>query len=344
MYAIGQIGYALYGLATTRQAELAEAQGSGENQSLPIEYRHPALGGTSSSFAAGTQVVVGIDANGEYITKNIEDIVAGDVVLATDEFNPTATPEYALVTGIRSAEAASTTTITYNVGGNIETVTSTDDHEYFVVGVGWMNAEDLYSGQTLLLPDGTTATVTSKTSTAGTTVYNLTVTDGATYFVADDTGDVDAVVVHNAGRAKRLLKLFGGNSAKGAAIEEAIESGALSTRRLRRNSQIHHIASPEDKVFAPRFDRIFRQAGLNLRTSAFNQTRLVGHAGPHGKFANQVILRQLRNATSGLQPGTIQYRSAVLDELWSLRRAIQNTDFGDLFRASASRIDVLRHF
>ena len=39
-------------------------------------------------FTAGTQVVVGINPDGSYHTKNIEYVQVGDLVLAKDQDNP----------------------------------------------------------------------------------------------------------------------------------------------------------------------------------------------------------------------------------------------------------------
>ena len=128
------------------------------------------------------------------------------------------------------------------------------------------------------------------------------------------------------------------------AVNEAIETGALSVRRARRASQIHHIASPEDSVFGPKFQKLFKNAGESLRNSPFNRTRLASHVGPHGKFANRVVFRRLTEAIGSNTPGSAGYRAALLDELWKLRRDIQNTDFGDIYRAAASRADVLGDF
>lgn len=57
------------------------------------------------------------------------------------------------------------------------------------------------AGDTLLLPNGSTATIVSSTREdhpEGILVYNLTVEGAHTFFVADDQGQVSPVWVHNA--------------------------------------------------------------------------------------------------------------------------------------------------
>ena len=124
-------------------------------------------------------------------------------------------------------------------------------------------------------------------------------------------------------------------------MQEALENGTLSARRLRNNSQIHHVASDKDKLYAPQFAELFEEAGLDLQR-AWNRTRVPGHVGPHGKFYNDYILNRLRNAVDGKSGGA--YRIALVDELYQLRREIQNGDLGDLLRAGASLDDVMGNF
>ncbi len=213
IYGVGEMGQALSTSLTGHQAAANGAKsGAGDDEVTPeIEYLLPNLDrGTGNSFADGTGVVTGVDASGNFTTTAIENIQVGDVVLATDEFNPEAPPEYKLVTAVSSRTVDGLKAVSYEVNGNTETIQVTDNHEFFVVGVGWVDAALLvnYVRQNLLLADGREVAIGGVTDVAGlVTVHNLTVSDGATYFVDDGTGDVDAVVVHNAGR-KVLKSIF----------------------------------------------------------------------------------------------------------------------------------------
>ncbi|MEQ8846533.1 RHS repeat-associated core domain-containing protein [Botrimarina sp.] len=129
-------------------------------------------------------------------------------------------------------------------------------------------------------------------------------------------------------------------------IHHALEAGDLTVRterQLRLKPEVHHIASPTDGKYGPHFQRLLAGAGLETE-SIYNKTRLLSHAGPHGKYVNSIVHRRLASSVFGLSPGTGSYRSALLDALWEIRRDIHNSDFGDLFKAAASRADNYGQF
>ncbi|MFN3168780.1 MAG: polymorphic toxin-type HINT domain-containing protein [Phycisphaeraceae bacterium] len=171
-------------------------------------------GGGANSFAAGTGVVTGVDATGEPVTTPIQHLQVGDVVLANDELNPDGEPHYALVTAVSHRTVYEHHTLTYiDAAGNSETLQTTADHGFYALApdgsAHWRPAQALQAGDRLLQPDGTLATVTANTTTAtpqGLEVYNLTVRDGATYYVDDGQGNAAAVWVHNA--RVRLWKAY----------------------------------------------------------------------------------------------------------------------------------------
>ena len=187
----------------------------------------------------------------------------------------------------------------------------------------WVPLGEMEPGETLASATGPATLLSTTTTTRPTPVYNLEINRHHVYQV----GNL-AVLVHN-------------SCPSGAAVEEAIENGTLFTRRLRNNSRIHHIASDKDKIFTPQFEKLFKEGGLDLQ-SAWNRTRVPNHVGPHGKFYNNYVLERLQTAVAG-KSGTA-YRKALLDELYQLRREIQNGDLGDLLRAGASLDDVMRNF
>src|SRR5690606_28830140 len=78
---------------------------------------------------------------------------------------------------------------------------TTDDHPFFVLGRGWVNAGELAIGDLVQQSDGSTASVIAsqrESHPLGITVYNLEVEGAHTYFVTDGQGEVTAVWVHNA--------------------------------------------------------------------------------------------------------------------------------------------------
>ena len=103
----------------------------------------------------------------------------------------------------------------------------------------------------------------------------------------------------------------------------------------------HHIASNKDKVFKPRFERLFRKAGLTL-DSPWNRMRLRGHVGPHGKFYNEYVLNRLERAVAG-RTGSAA-RTALIGELKAIRRDIRSNGLDALLKARASWVDVMGQF
>ena len=137
-------------------------------------------------FAAGTQVLM---ADGSL--KNIEDIQVGDWVMSVPEDAPTAEPVAKQVTEtfVRNLNRIVELTI------NGETIRTTEDHPFYVVGFGWSTAGSLHAGDTLLTDDGVSISLENIVVTDEfEKVYNFEVADNHTYFVM--AGD-EAVLVHN---------------------------------------------------------------------------------------------------------------------------------------------------
>ena len=135
-------------------------------------------------FVAGTQVLV---ADGP--SKDIEDVVAGDMVAA---YNPeTGQAEPGEVTDTYIHDQVATWQVTTESG----TVTTTAVHPFYVDGKGWVEAQDLRAGDQLYDETGSLVTVVAIQATGQiATVYNVTVKDLHNYYVADDSS---WVLAHN---------------------------------------------------------------------------------------------------------------------------------------------------
>ncbi|WP_267246569.1 polymorphic toxin-type HINT domain-containing protein, partial [Streptomyces sp. PR69] len=165
---------------------------------------------TKHSFVAGTEVLL---ADGT--SKPIEDLKAGDQVLATD-------PE----TGETSGKAVTATILTEDDKTYVDltiaspegsdTITTTDHHPFWSESEqAWLDAGTLKPGMTLRTDEGNTATVqAARTYTAHQTTYNLTVADLHTYYVL---AGKTPVLVHNSGGCPDLdaLSQSGMRAAKG---------------------------------------------------------------------------------------------------------------------------------
>jgi len=127
----------------------------------------------SGCFVAGTQVLMGDGSS-----KSIEDVAVGDEVIAAD-------PE----TGESQARRVVDTYVhenvpTYDVVTTAGTVTSTEEHPFFVQSRGWVPVRDLRPGDVLVDAKGDHVEVTSVVPTGETTtVHNFHVEDLHNYHV-----------------------------------------------------------------------------------------------------------------------------------------------------------------
>jgi len=140
----------------------------------------------------------GISFDGTYVTKNIEDIQAGDYVLARSQGDPTAPLELKQVTAVYVHEVTQEQVLTVqDAQGRTETITCTPEHPFWVPGRGWTGAADLVPGTELTSPDGSMVVVVSNTAVVlaePVNVYNFQVEGDHTYFVDDGA---EPVWVHN---------------------------------------------------------------------------------------------------------------------------------------------------
>jgi hypothetical protein len=86
--------------------------------------------------------------------------------------------------------------------GRERTLRVTGEHPFYVVGLGWTRAEELYAGQAVEGGGGFLLVTVNDVElhAAGVTVYNLEVEQTHTYFVLAEAAppDAEAVWVHNA--------------------------------------------------------------------------------------------------------------------------------------------------
>ncbi|WP_237407932.1 ricin-type beta-trefoil lectin domain protein [Streptomyces sp. M2CJ-2] len=150
---------------------------------------------TDNSFVPGTKVLM---ADGT--TKPIEEVKAGDKVVATDP--KTGERRIETVTAeIKGEGLKHLVKVTIDTDGEKGTetaqVTATDGHPFWVPELGeWIDATDLKSGQWLQTSAGTHVQITAveRRTSPGATVHNLTVGDTHTYYVLAGT---TPVLVHN---------------------------------------------------------------------------------------------------------------------------------------------------
>ncbi|NEQ97762.1 MAG: RHS famlily protein, partial [Cyanothece sp. SIO2G6] len=134
-------------------------------------------------FVAGTEVLT-VDGQ-----KNIEDIKVGDWVIADDPTTPGEIEKrQVLETFVRQTD----TLIDLTIDG--ELISTTEEHPFWVVDKGWVDAEDLQIGDLLQTENGTIVDIDQIGEREGDfEVYNFKVDDFHTYYVSD----LD-ILVHNA--------------------------------------------------------------------------------------------------------------------------------------------------
>lgn len=125
--------------------------------------------------------------------RNIEDIVAGALVLARDEFDLEGAVEAKVVEEVFRREGLLT-----RLRINGRDILTTDEHPFFVAGRGWVPCNQLQVGDKLATESGAWVTVEGVEGTGEwATVYNLRVADHHTYFVGCDEWGF-SVWAHNA--------------------------------------------------------------------------------------------------------------------------------------------------
>ncbi|MCA2175028.1 hypothetical protein LDL08_02405 [Nonomuraea glycinis] len=147
--------------------------------------------GPCSSFVPGTKVLM---ADGT--TKPIEDIKAGDKVIATDPVTGETAAKQVLAP-ITSKGVKNLVRVTVGSDDEAGILTATGEHPFWVPTIRqWQQANTLWPGQYLRTGQGTYVQVSAITAwtSAEQRVHNLTVADTHTYYVV--AGD-QAILVHN---------------------------------------------------------------------------------------------------------------------------------------------------
>lgn len=163
--------------------------------------------GVIACFTAGTQVLVGYDDDGNAITKAIEDIQAGNFVLARNQHDGTDDLDQQQVMRVFEKTSDHLQIVTLiDEQGNVETIQTTEEHPFWIetaVGGQWVSAGSLSAGMILGDADGqggsqlTVVSSVREEHAAGITVYNFEVAYDHTYFVDDGQDEQAWVWVHN---------------------------------------------------------------------------------------------------------------------------------------------------
>ena len=150
-------------------------------------------------------------AQPRYVTRNIEDLKPGDLVLARDE--------YGTAVGLKPVKEVYRRISNHlrhlsfeSSDGTQQTLSTTDEHPFWsVTADDFIEAGSLIVGHSVAGPNGETQTLVSSNREEfpeGVRVFNFQVTDYHTYFVAA-SADKPVMLVHNADYARTGTGPFG---------------------------------------------------------------------------------------------------------------------------------------
>jgi hypothetical protein len=170
--------------------------------------------------------------------------------------------------------------------GKVEHIETTDDHPFFVRGLGWVRAADLQPGMGLQEADGSddayVVATTREEHPEGVAVYNFEVADDHTYFVADRVGEADvAIWVHNDCARQLKAALKAAKQAVVFASKYGLKSGLEAAAHLVPRGGFTHRSA--DVVKAIKYaQKQLKKAGIGI-DQAINGflTTARNHLGTH---------------------------------------------------------------
>jgi hypothetical protein len=153
-----------------------------------------------AELQGSVDLTVPAEADVKLVTKNIEDIQAGDLVLARDEHGSAIGLKPVKETYQRVSHHLRHLTFE-TPNGTQQTLSTTDEHPFWsVTAEEFVEAGSLIVGHSVTGPNGETQTLVSSAREEfpeGVPVFNFQVTDYHTYFVSG-SADKPVMLVHNA--------------------------------------------------------------------------------------------------------------------------------------------------
>ena len=200
-------------------------------------------------FAAGTLVLT------DRGLRPIEKIERGELVWSVPDGAPESAGSWQPVVNVFHNAPAHLWNI--HVGPDL-VVRATDNHPWFVGGVGWVATRDLHLGDQMRTSSGGWARVTDKFDNGEIEpVYNLHVASGHTYFVGDERRPV---LVHNDSPDPAAVQELGSDSVGGDGnVELTGETGRDLAGACRAANAARQLGAVVSEAFAS-FADIFKSA------------------------------------------------------------------------------------
>ena len=250
-----------------------------------------------AEIQASVDLSVPVDADVKLVTKNIEDIQAGDLVLARDEHGTAIGLKPVKETYQRVSHHLRHLTFEAP-DGTQQSLSTTDEHPFWsVTAEEFVEAGELIVGHSVTGPNGETQTLVNSNREEfpeGVPVFNFQVTDYHTYFVAA-SADKPVMLVHNANH-------FYSHDPHVASIANAIEAAYPG-----------HVVGVNQMVGGQEVDILLRNAiievkggnGKGLTKQILDRLSLglpvIGHAPNLGPHAAKSI-----NAAGGIASKSLQ--------------------------------------
>jgi len=160
-----------------------------------------AFNDTTNESTVAQTTPVSFESQPGYETKNIEDLVPGDTVVAMNPETGEVAEKKVLQKFYRIADHLQILTLR-STSGEVQTIETTDEHPFWVRSQQkWFKAEHLKTGDRVTGPNGEAQTVVNNIREEhpdGIEVYNFEVEDFHTYFVLANGSRAPPVLVHNA--------------------------------------------------------------------------------------------------------------------------------------------------
>jgi len=273
---------------------------------------------SNQCFLEDTAVLAGT-ADGEMVSRNIQDIQVGDRVWTRSSDNPDAPLELREVTAVYRNVTYSVQRLTVaDEMGNIDQISVTPDHEFYSASRNaWVRVADLVEGEWLVSADGCSIQVLTNVAEAcpeGLVTYNMQVAGAHTYFVADGLGQESWTWVHN---MCALRDNLGPKPGPGYQAAHLIPQGAFSNRRYEVREAIRYTQKMFNDILSPK-----------LRNEAINGFwATAGHNGTHTNRyflfvetmfkKTETTFENIKGITEAIKKGKL---TDVMTELQSMAR------------------------
>ncbi len=301
-----------------------------------------AVGGRAEAASVAQTSTVSAPSLPRYVEKPIEEIRAGDLVLARDDVTGELASKRVVRTFQRTSDHIRELTIRSSLGG-LQTIETTNEHPFWVADSGWVSAAQL--SPALLDRNGGTSTLVANTHiprSDGVPVYNFEVDDWHTYHVkaGHATGppllvhnncvnpyharapgggvfvDLDSTLAGQGGAPTRNVARYGGAQQRQALLNQVSASGTLSEAK----GVVHSFREMKRVGYELQDVSLHYRGNQGLDLIFHNGSRYAVVEAKHGKY-----LSLLKTYKGGLRQGSLDYNISRLERYIQYGDGTHNT-------------------